>query len=58
MKVFNNTYLSYVLVWIILNVIKYTYYNKYIDIVNNENYILFKELSNYNLFWYEEPGGF
>ena len=49
MQIFNNTYISYVLVWIILNVIKYTYYNEYIDIVNNENYMLFKELSNYNI---------
>ena len=49
MQIFNNTYISYMLVWIILNVIKYTYYNEYIDIVNNENYMLFKELSNYNI---------
>jgi len=49
MQIFNNTYISYVLVWIILNVIKYTYYIEFIDIVNNENYILFKELSNYNI---------
>ena len=49
MQIFNNTYISYVLVWIILNVIKYTYYIEFIDIVNNENYMLFKELSNYNI---------
>ena len=36
------------IVWIILNVIKYTYYDIYIDIVNNQNYILFKELYHYN----------
>ena len=48
MQIFNNTYISYVLVWIILNVVKYTYYIEFIDIVNNENYMLFKELSYYN----------
>ena len=49
MQIFNNTYLSYVLVWIILNVIKYTYFQEYVDIVNNQNYILFKELYYYNI---------
>lgn len=49
MQIFNNIYLSYVIVWITLNIVKCTYYDEFIDIVNNENYILFKELSNYNI---------
>ena len=49
MQIFNNTYMSYVIVWGILNVVKCTYYNEYIDIVNNQNFMLFKELSNYNI---------
>ena len=48
MQIFNTEYISYVLVWIMLNVVKCTYYNEYIDIVNNQNFMLFKELSNYN----------
>jgi len=48
MQIFNNTYMSYIIVWGMLNVIKCTYYNEFIDIVNNENFMLFKELSNYN----------
>ena len=49
MQIFNNTYMSYVIVWGILNVVKCTYYNEYIDIVNNQNFMLIKELSNYNI---------
>lgn len=36
------------IIWGLLYIIKYTYYDIYIDVVNNENYMLFKELSYYN----------
>ena len=48
MQIFNNTYMSYIIVWGMLNVVKCTYYHEFIDIVNDENFMLFKELSNYN----------
>lgn len=48
MQIFNNTYMSYIIVWGILNIIKSTYYHEFIDIVTDENFMLFKELSNYN----------
>ena len=48
MQIINTKYLSFLIVWGLLYVIKYTYYIEFIDIVNNENYMLFKEISYYN----------
>ena len=48
MQIINTEYLSFMIVWGLLYIIKYTYYDIYIDVVNNENYMLFKELSYYN----------
>jgi hypothetical protein len=40
--------MSYIIVWGMLNIVKCTYYHEFIDIINDKNYMLFKELSNYN----------
>ena len=48
MQIINTEYLSFLIIWGLLYIIKYTYYDIYIDVVNNENYMLFKELSYYN----------
>ena len=48
MQILNTGYLSFLIVWGVLNIIRCTYYDIYIDVVNNDNYMLFKELSYYN----------
>lgn len=47
MQIFNNTYISYVIVWITLNIIKYIYFAEWINIVTDYTIVVLQNHDEY-----------